>query len=485
MKKEIIRSYLIIAVAIIYHWLFWQANMGLNSLIFCWLVIGILYALEPELYRSRPVVITTLGTLLTGLVVVWQNSLLSKVAHLLSFATMVGFAKQRQLRFLGFAFLLMIISFGEGPKRWINQWLTPSFMPRPRLAWRSFRLSLLPLLAFLFFYLLYYLANPQFSQLSDRFWQYLSNWMSFNASPGEILFFIGGLWLTVSLLTKSTFSNFHQFEANTGFQLQRQRRKTPLRGMLGLQQEFQTAWIMIIGLNVLLLLANVSDLYAICFEDQRLWQASHYSNAVHGGTYLLILSILLAMGILLYFFRRNLNFHPQNSKLKRMAYFWIAQNAILAFLLLLRNFDYILANGLAYKRIGVMIFLGLVFIGLTIVWLKISERKTTFFLAHINGWSWYSILIVCCFINWDIFITQFNLKQAQQHPIDYTFLLQDVSNKNIPLLIEHFERNEVSEYHRELLDRKVHRFQNRTKSWKGWNWSDAQVGQYLKSKYQE
>jgi hypothetical protein len=51
---------------------------------------------------------------------------------------------------------------------------------------------------------------------------------------------------------------------------------------------------------------------------------------VHEGTYLLILCILMAMGVLLWFFRGNLNFLPDNERLRWLAHLWLAQNAMLA-----------------------------------------------------------------------------------------------------------------------------------------------------------
>jgi hypothetical protein len=72
---------------------------------------------------------------------------------------------------------------------------------------------------------------------------------------------------------------------------------------------------------------------------------------------MLILSILLSLGILIYYFRSNQNFYPKNGFLKAAAYLWLVQNAVLSVSVLIRCGYYISEYGLAYKRIGVVIFL--------------------------------------------------------------------------------------------------------------------------------
>ena len=75
---------------------------------------------------------------------------------------------------------------------------------------------------------------------------------------------------------------------------------------------------------------------------------------VHEGTYLLILSILISMGIILYFFRKNLNFYPGKQKLQIITYIWIAQNAVLAVSVAARNKHYTHHSGHANTRIAVV-----------------------------------------------------------------------------------------------------------------------------------
>src|SRR4029078_3225426 len=127
-----------------------------------------------------------------------------------------------------------------------------------------------------------------------------------------------------------------------------------------------------------------------CVDITYVWFGFTYNNDinlseyVHEGTGLLIFSILLAMVLLLFFFRGNLNFYKQNKWLRAGAYAWLLQNSILAVSVLFRDYYYIQHYGLAYKRIGVLIFLAMVLMGLITVFIKIQKRKTAYYLLRVN-----------------------------------------------------------------------------------------------------
>ncbi|HAN76958.1 MAG TPA: hypothetical protein DCQ31_03870, partial [Bacteroidales bacterium] len=103
---------------------------------------------------------------------------------------------------------------------------------------------------------------------------------------------------------------------------------------------------------------------------------------------------------------------------------WIFQNAILVISVGLRNFHYITAYGLAYKRVGLIAFLLAVLIGLFTIWFKIRNKKTGFYLINANAWSVYAILIMLSLFNWDVTIAKYNLSGKVQQPVDLGFLLE-------------------------------------------------------------
>ena len=248
------------------------------------------------------------------------------------------------------------------------------------------------------------------------------------------------------------------------------------------------ALISMFSLNSLLLLFNLTDLNYVWLTKAPA-TASQLKAYVHEGTYILIFSILLAMGVLLFFFRKNLNFYPKNQLLKSLAYLWVGQNALLVLSVALRNYRYIDAFGLAYKRIGVVIFLILVLYGLWSIIQKIRDCKHSYFLFHRNAWALYWVILFASTVNWDIFITRYNLTHLTMNPVDALFLLRDVSDKNLYVLLEQQEQflqresyPAVSlEYKQSQLERKEHQVLQKAEkySWLSWNYADYRNRTYL------
>src|SRR5690606_25879161 len=129
-----------------------------------------------------------------------------------------------------------------------------------------------------------------------------------------------------------------------------------------LKKEKQLGTILLALLNVLIIFYIVSDVAYLISNDN--FAASVLSNQVHNGINTLIASIILAILIILYFFRGNLNFFEGNKTLKNLAYIWTFLNALLVFLIIIKNNQYVDFFGLTYKRIGVYIYLTMTLAGL-------------------------------------------------------------------------------------------------------------------------
>ncbi|MFO7878813.1 MAG: DUF4173 domain-containing protein, partial [Bacteroidales bacterium] len=163
------------------------------------------------------------------------------------------------------------------------------------------------------------------------------------------------------------------------------------------------------------------------------WQGETLKQFVHEGTWLLILSILLSIGIILFYFRKNLNFLQNNQALKVLSYAWMAQNAILAVSVAIRNLHYIEYFNLAYKRIAVFFFLLAVFVGLFTVILKIHKPRTSFFLLRYNSLSVFVILIGMSLVNWDVCIAKYNFGHADKAFVHLDFL-EELDERALPWL---------------------------------------------------
>jgi hypothetical protein len=205
---------------------------------------------------------------------------------------------------------------------------------------------------------------------------------------------------------------------------------------LALKRHYLVAILSFSLLNVLLLLANALDLRYVWLDFSEK-SAAELSDYVHAGTQLLIIAILLAIGVVVYFFRRNLNFYPdEKQRLRQLAYLWLLQNSILALSVGFRNYHYLNTYGLTSLRVGVMIFLLMVITGLYFTFRKIRDKKTTYYLLSANAWTMLFILTFTCLFNWTNVITHYNLKYTDADRLDVYYLCYQLSDKNLAVLKE-------------------------------------------------
>lgn len=490
MKNKIRQSWIILGGAAIYYYLFWQSPSGLNSLIFSLFLLAILGLTQAEKLQSRGALLAISATVVSAALVAWHNSVLSKIGHTFSFMILIGFLQKMELRFIWHALLLSIISFLEGPKRAYEEFMN-SNINNGKLGeiFRWAKLTLVPLALGLVFFTIYYAANAQFAALVNRFTAALTFNISLDWLIGRSIFFMIGVLFMAAIILKSSYTHLFQ---QLPFRLIRKRSKNQLNlrlsdSSIALKNEYRIGLITIGLLNGLLFIVNMTDLRYVWveYEDTTPQMLSQY---VHEGTYLLIIAILLAMVVLLYFFRKNLNFYPENDHLKHLANLWIIQNGVLALSVAMRNYHYIHEFGLAYKRLGVIWFLVLTIVGLLSFHQKIADRKNINYLLHINGWALYASIMLFSLVNWDLVITKYNLGMQDQKNLDVRFLTEDVTDKNLYLLLEHkYELGLNSRPHiplNELLERKQAVFENKMKNrnWKSWNWSDQRNLNYLRKK---
>jgi len=201
------------------------------------------------------------------------------------------------------------------------------------------------------------------------------------------------------------------------------------------------------------------------------------------------------MLVLLFFFRGNLNFYKKNKWLRYGAYVWIFQNAILVISVFIRDGYYIQHMGLAYKRIGVIIFLLMVLMGLFTMFLKVQQQKSNYYLLKVNGWFAIVLLVASSCIHWDEQIAKYNLARKDTIPVDVNFLLS-LSDKTLPLLEKNkdvlikaadsrnagWDNMGAQAYlPADVFELRKKAFFDKQKqlSWLSWNWADDQVKRNL------
>jgi hypothetical protein len=303
-----------------------------------------------------------------------------------------------------------------------------------------FKIILLPLAVLFIFYIIFYNASDKFAWYSDTITGPIGDFLQSilgNFTLLAVLFFITGIILFAWLIFRKSLTDPTKNEARYSGMVAPLPSSGPEADMLNdsfssgkLRREFLSSIVLLSLINVLVMIVNIIDVRFIWFGFEYK-EGMNLSKFVHEGTWLLILSILLSMGILVYIFRSAQNFGPQRKILRLLSFFWLAQNAILAFSVAVRNYHYIYNFGLAYKRIGVCIFLLLVLAGLITFFLKIHKARSGSYLLKVNVWAVYVVLVISSLISWDTYITRHNTQKIAEP--DYLFLT-DMSDKALPLI---------------------------------------------------
>jgi hypothetical protein len=440
MKKEILASLAVLIGATLFNALFWQEMMGINTLIFAVFLVAALLVLNKDSFLERTVQIATGGVLVSALMVVFHNSLYTKWIHILTMPILIGLVQARSLRFLGLAFSLYVANLLETPRHFVASLKNLPILRGQQNLVRNLRFAVFPVLIIPVFYTIYYIANPNFAELANGFWTNFFAFFTFDWNFARLGFFLLGLMLVSAAFWKHTMTDFEKVETERPDTL------NPLHYQDGEEANFfnmttddryRNSLTLLFSLNALILLNNVLDFRYVWLGGAAIrtpWELKQY---VHEGTYVLILGILLAIVVLTYLFRGALNFYEKGNLLRGLGFAWIVQNTFLALSVGCRNWHYIDHCGLAYKRIGIFIFLALTLFGLFFMYLKIKEKRSFFYVMQQVSWAFYGVLLAACFINWDVFITRYNLSTpVKTGMIDVRFLIENVSAKNLPLLYE-------------------------------------------------
>lgn len=434
--------------------LFWREGGGLNMLIFTVFIIGAQLLMLPRhaaARRSGYFRLMVAGSLFSGAMMAVYGSGVAALACLASVLMLLGYVNQPQLKLVVYALLTAINSLAQAWLRVLRTVRPPQHAGQgARRGWFYGRLFLVPLVILGAFHLLFAVANPRYEAFSSQALATLGEWLLLllpDISLGHLLFLGLGFVLTAGVVVAVPVYVFADYESQFGEFIRRQRDRVASFGVrrpdfrwkttraLDLRKEYLAAVAVFALVNLLLLVVNAIDINWLWFGFEPA-QGFDLAQFVHEGTYVLIFSILLAMGIVLWYFRRNLNFYqPGLPWLRWGATVWVAQNAVLAVSVGLRNYYYILHSGLAYKRIGVCFFLLLTFFGLVTVLLKIWQRRSAYSLVRLNSLATYVVLLLLAAGNWEVWIARYNL-QPRFASIDVGFLL-DMPGRVLPELVAH------------------------------------------------
>lgn len=426
---------------LLFNLFFWQENVGVNLPLFSIFLIGLAYYKSPPLVKRREFYFGLIGVILTGVMVCWHHSNFSVFMHFVSVFITLATLKHSNITTVFEGVIAFLTTFFTVPIAWYKALKEREKGNKNVAVTFSFiKLGLIPLLAFVLFFIIYKNANPKFEELTLSFTQSIAELFK-DFSFARFVFLLFGF----SFISTALFKPF----ISIGFISQEdelKRKRNPEYGKqlrLGgvnysdFKNEYRVGLLIFGALNALLLMVNVIDINWIWFGFE-VPVEFNLKSFVHEGTFLLILSILLSMGIFLYFFRGNLNFYSQNKWLKLLGNIWIAQNIVLTLSVFIRNYHYISYHGLAGKRIGVIAFLLMTVFGLLTLIYKVNRLKTTAFLLRLNGWFIFFTLVTMTVINWDRMTAHYNLSHSNPSEIDVDYYLK-LDESVAPLILKNID----------------------------------------------
>jgi hypothetical protein len=516
MKKERFKLLAVIAGAFLFNLVFWQEKMALNTVLYDVFILVILFFLYPEARRVSTVRWLTLGHLLCLAMIVVNNTMLSKVAFTITLALLAGFVEYIH-RSVWFAGGSILVNGLHVPMSLWRTARTPRSEADKKRNRKVLRFLVIPVLLLVVFLMIYSSGNSIFSNYLSKISLTISHWFEnfFEVfSLQRIFFLLFGLYITGWIILKSRSNYFESQEKKQQDELVRVRIPTKVKkkdpwfemingllgklgnGMMALKNMNTVGLISLVLLNILLLVINTIDIIYVWFGFEYGADVDLYA-IIHEGTDMLIISILLAMVVLVIFFKGNLNFYKANKWLKYAAYTWIIQNLVLVISVFLRDYHYININGLAYKRIGVLFYLALVLVGLTSVFWKIYAKKTNYFLFRVNAWALIILLVGSATVNWDHLIASYNIKRQDKilMPVDYMVTLSNkafpVLDKNIEILRDQIRKQQQYGYTNAGGEYLINRFRERQHAflreqqdytWLSYNMADSEVIKYFNDK---
>lgn len=413
--------------ALIFHALFINQGIGLN-----WVFIQLLLIITWFNWQKLPlkafnklVVISYLISIygiiaVHSVLAIWVNSLL-----FLLLATSIASRSKNILE----NFVLLFLRFEKTPKE-------PTHHTRNRKSIKNwFSFLLIPFAILCLFFFLYAQSIPHFYSFFTRFLDFLPELRFQN-----IMLFILGFALALNYWSNSEPIPLGEKLTN---EIQLRHKSKDLNHLeIGLRNEAQQWTLTLIGLLFMGSIALCMDIRFIWFSDSNLpYEEAKW--ALHKGTAGLIAAILASIFFSLYVYRGNLSFYTHQIWLKRLNLAWLLLNGMLCLSLLIRTIYYVQEYNLAYKRIGVVVFILCALWGIASVIYRMYKRKNVWFLVRVNLNMILCTFVLLSCVNWDKTIVRYNLNHPEAY-LDYDFLF----TRELSVVLE-------ADFSEEILDRKI------------------------------
>lgn len=399
MKKH----HIIFVCSFIFLLLFYREDPGLNWSIFGLVLTGFICYFFQDRFTERTHLILVITSVLSCLAFGWYGDAPSFFAMALSILFLQFKTQDNKLKIIQIFPLVLLNGIASLGRIWIfKQWL-PEKKIHNNFAKKLIAFVVIPAIFLGLFFIVYSFGSDHFSSLFTDYTLDID-------VPQLVLLTIAGFYISFSFwnywvpevcyekneLLDNEFKNIVEVKNQNTF------------SFLDLDFERKSGVITLVLLNLMLLVFIATYNYEQFFEVVTA-QASKLSADTHERVNAVIFSILMAVGVIMFYFKGGFNFDKKATYLKTLAKIWIFLNGVLIVSTIIKNSEYISFFGLTYKRLGVYAFLVLAIIGLVYSFLKITKQKTNAYLINQMVWYFYGTVLLCSYVNWGNLITNYNI----------------------------------------------------------------------------
>lgn len=435
--------HLIFAITALFVALFYEQNPGLNIGILGIIVSVLTYFNTAKTNRTKNFLMLFATSIFSSFAFAWYGDFVSFLAVFSSLFLLSFTSKNKELKSL-FVLPVFAINFITFIYRvfqldqWLPQRKTEGF-------WQKFlAVVLIPALLLLIFFGIYTKGSSHFASFFSDYELDINLWEVIALSI--LGFFLAFNYFNFTIYDFLFKQNHH---LKNDF-LNEEKLTKPTYDFLDLNSERLSGIASFIGLNILLLFFIITFNYEQFVELPKA-TANQLAEETHERVGAVIGSIVMAIVVIMFYFKGSFNFDKKAKSLKILAQIWVFLNAILVISAMLKNTEYVYYLGLTYKRLGVYAFLSLAIIGLIFTFIKIQKQKTNAYLFNQMFWYVYGTILVCSFVNWGGIITSHNLKR-KDFAANYHFNSVDYNDKQ---LLEYYQKTNNKEMYKILKDKIV------------------------------
>lgn len=393
---------LILLTTLLFVTLFYGETMGLN-----FGILGVAYAVltffkTPKRYKTNTFLFLFVAGVLSCFAFAWYGDFASFLAVFTSLFLLSFKSQNRELKSI-FVIPVFALNFITFIYRFFQfeEWL-PKRNASGSLQ-KMISLVLIPSILIAVFFGVYSLGSDHFSKIFTDFEFNFNFWEFFALSC--LGFFIAFNFWNVKIYNFILGWNHH---LKNDF-LNEDKIQKPTFSFMDIDAERNSGVVSFLALNILLIIFIVTFNYEQFVEIPK--TINQLSAEIHDRVNVVIFSIIMAIAVIMFYFKGNFSFDQKSETLKALAKVWVYLNAILVISAFAKNTEFIMNYGLTYKKLGVYAFLSLSLIGLVFTFLKIKNQKTNAYLFNNMAWYFYGIILICSFINWGGIITAHNMKR--------------------------------------------------------------------------